>query len=71
MSLSGRRALVTGGSSGIGRATCIRLAHEGAAVCVNYYSDSERDDVHAVMAAVDEAGPQGLALQAMSETSVP
>ena len=35
-SLSGRRALVTGGSSGIGRATALRLGRDGAAVAVNY-----------------------------------
>jgi glucose 1-dehydrogenase len=39
----GRRALVTGGATGIGRATCIRLAGDGAAVAVNHLpGDAER-----------------------------
>ena len=32
--LNGKRAIVTGGASGIGRATGLLLAREGAAVCV-------------------------------------
>lgn len=35
-SLEGRTALVTGGSRGIGRATCLALAERGAAVAVHY-----------------------------------
>lgn len=41
MSLNGRVALVTGGSRGIGRAICIRLAAMGARVYINYVSRSE------------------------------
>ncbi|MFN2450975.1 MAG: glucose 1-dehydrogenase [Candidatus Dormibacteria bacterium] len=43
MRLEGRRAIVTGAASGIGKATAIRLGQEGAAVCVNFYSDKESD----------------------------
>ncbi len=40
-SLEGRKALVTGGSRGIGRAICLRLAAEGADVGVNYNGNAE------------------------------
>ncbi|MGH2858220.1 MAG: glucose 1-dehydrogenase [Solirubrobacteraceae bacterium] len=43
MLLDGRKAIVTGGSTGIGKATAQRLVAEGASVCVNYYSEQEAD----------------------------
>ncbi len=39
MSLNGKNALVTGGSRGIGRAICLRLAEMGAHVFINYVSN--------------------------------
>jgi glucose 1-dehydrogenase len=39
--LNGRRAVVTGGATGIGRATSQRLAADGASVAVNYIGDPE------------------------------
>ena len=41
MSLSGKVALVTGGSRGIGQAVCLRLAEMGAKVIINYVSRPE------------------------------
>jgi glucose 1-dehydrogenase len=64
MLLSGRRAIVTGASSGIGRATAERLGREGASVCINYYSERERADAEAVVAAVEQAGGRALAVAA-------
>lgn len=49
-SLAGKVAIVTGGSKGIGRATALRLAKDGAYVVINYSSDSTaaNDLVHGI-----------------------
>lgn len=62
--LTGRKAIVTGGSSGIGKATAERLGVEGASVCVNYYSDKEAADANAVVDTITKAGGKAVAVQA-------
>ena len=41
--LTGKRALITGGDSGIGRAVAIAFAREGADVLISYLPDEEED----------------------------
>jgi glucose 1-dehydrogenase len=64
MLLENRKAIVTGASSGIGKATAERLGREGASVCVNYYSPEERSAAESVVAAIEKSGARALAIQA-------
>lgn len=64
MLLQGRKAIVTGASSGIGQATALRLGSEGASVCVNYYSDKESGEAETVVTAVARAGGNAIAVRA-------
>lgn len=59
--LKSRRALVTGGDSGIGRATAIAYAREGADVAIGYLP-SEEADAKEVIALIEKAGVKALAL---------
>ncbi|MGF6492215.1 NAD(P)-dependent dehydrogenase (short-subunit alcohol dehydrogenase family) [Luteibacter sp. 621] len=53
--LKGRRALVTGGDSGIGRAAAIAFAKEGADVVINYLPEEE-EDAREVIASIEKEG---------------
>ncbi len=54
--LDGRRALVTGGDSGIGRAVAVAFAKEGANLAIAYLSEQEDGDAHHTAELVQEAG---------------
>ncbi|MBB6503415.1 NAD(P)-dependent dehydrogenase (short-subunit alcohol dehydrogenase family) [Sphingomonas endophytica] len=61
--LTGRKALVTGGDSGIGRAAAIAFAREGADVAINYYP-TEEPDAREVKALIEQAGRKAVLLPA-------
>jgi NAD(P)-dependent dehydrogenase (short-subunit alcohol dehydrogenase family) len=59
--LSGRKALITGGDSGMGRAAAIAYAREGADVAINYYP-SEEPDAREVIDLIQKEGRKAIAL---------
>jgi NAD(P)-dependent dehydrogenase (short-subunit alcohol dehydrogenase family) len=59
--LAGRKALITGGDSGMGRAAAIAYAREGADVAINYLP-AEEPDAEQVIALIKAEGRIGLAL---------
>src|SRR5205823_1390212 len=59
--LAGRKALVTGGDSGIGRAAAIAFAREGADVAINYLP-AEEPDAREVVKLIEAAGRKAVSL---------
>lgn len=62
LDLAGRRALVTGGSRGVGRATVLLLARAGARVAFTWRTREE--EAHDVLRELEALGAPGVALQA-------
>ena len=59
--LAGRKALITGGDSGMGRAAAIAYAREGADVAINYFP-SEEPDAKEVIDLIKAAGRKAVAI---------
>jgi NAD(P)-dependent dehydrogenase (short-subunit alcohol dehydrogenase family) len=59
--LAGRKALITGGDSGMGRAAAIAFAREGADVAINYFP-TEEPDAKEVVVLIQAAGRKALPL---------
>lgn len=57
--LKGRKAFITGGDSGIGRAVALAFAREGADVAINYLPE-EKEDALQTGALIEEAGQKAL-----------
>ncbi|MBI3922467.1 MAG: beta-ketoacyl-ACP reductase [Armatimonadetes bacterium] len=65
--LEGRVAVVTGGSRGIGRASCVALSQAGASVVVNYLDEGigvNRKDAGEVVNEISEQGGKAVAIAA-------
>lgn len=59
--LAGRKALITGGDSGMGRAAAIAYAREGADVAINYFP-TEEPDAQDVIALIKKEGRSGVGI---------
>jgi len=59
--LAGRKALITGGDSGMGRAAAIAYSREGADVAINYFP-TEEPDAQEVIALIKAAGRNAVAI---------
>lgn len=71
MSLLGRLSLVTGGGSGIGRATCLALAAQGASVAVvDVNQDGSEETCHMIKDQIEDTHVCGFAADVRDRVSV-
>ncbi len=61
MRLSGKVAIVTGGARDLGRAISVKLAAEGAKVCLNYFDNPE--DAEKTLAMIKADGGEAIAVR--------
>lgn len=61
--LAGRKALITGGDSGIGRAVAVLFAKEGADIAIGYLAEMEDDDAEQTCELIRETGQQAIAFR--------
>ena len=61
MRLSGKVAVVTGGARDLGRAISVKLAAEGAKVCLNYFDNAK--DAEETLAMIKADGGEAIAVQ--------
>lgn len=62
MEVAGKAAVITGGGTGVGRATALELARRGCAVLINY--SRSKDEAEQTAADITALGVRGLAVQA-------
>lgn len=62
MEVAGKAAVITGGGTGVGRATALELARRGCAVLINY--SRSKDEAEQTAADIAALGVRGLAVQA-------
>lgn len=61
--LKGKKAIITGGDSGIGRAVAIAFSREGADVLISYFDDSEDEDAQITADYVRDAGRKAVLIK--------
>ena len=62
--LDNKIALITGSSSGIGKAVALAFAKEGAALALNYPNDSQADNAAAVQQDIEALGRRAVSIRA-------
>ena len=62
--LEGKVVVITGGSSGIGKAMVEQFGKEKAKVVINYLSESSLDDVAESIKLIEDAGGQAIKVHA-------